>query len=89
MQVMYPRGVRTTVAIDDRLLGAAKQRARETGQTLGQVVEEALRLSLVAKTATTPPVLPVFTRGTGLRAGIDPASNRSLFDALDDAGDLR
>lgn len=86
---MYPDAMRTTVAIDDRLLGAAKQRARETGQTLGQVVEEALRLSLAAKTAAAAPALPVFTRGTGLRTGIDPASNRSLFDALDDAGDVR
>lgn len=76
------------MSIDDRLLAAAKARARETGQTLGEVVEESLRLSLATAPARPPVDLPVFTRGTGLRVGIDPASNRALYDALDDAGDL-
>lgn len=80
--------MRTTVSIDDRLLAAAKARAQRTGQTLGEVVEESLRLNLAATPASSAPALPTFTRGTGLRAGVDPASNRALFDALDDADDL-
>jgi hypothetical protein len=80
--------MRTTVAIDDRLLAAAKATARESGQTLGEFVEESLRLRLAKRSATTGPRIPVFTQGTGLRPGVDASSNRSLFDALDEAGDL-
>ena len=81
--------MRTTLAIDDRLLMAAKARAAASGETLGAYVEESLRLRLTANAVPKQRVdLPVFVRGTGLRPGIDPSSNRSLFDALDDAGDL-
>lgn len=80
--------MRTTISIDDRLLDYAKARAAAAGQTLGAYVEEALRMRLTTVAAPTPaPDLPVFTRGTGFRPGIDPTSNRSLYDALDDAGD--
>lgn len=77
------------MSIDDRLLAAAKASARAAGQTLGEFVEESLRLRLASRPAENAPLLPVFTRGTGLRPGVDATSNRSLYDALDDAGDLR
>lgn len=81
--------MRTTVSIDDALLERAKKRAGERGQTLGQYVESAVRRDLVADdTSPDVPELPVFTRGTGMRAGLDPSSNRALFDALDASGDL-
>jgi hypothetical protein len=81
--------MRTTVAIDDKLLALARHRAAERGQTLGQYVEESLRRNIVLNDAgSAMPVIPVFTRGTGMRLGIDPASNRALFDALDASGDL-
>lgn len=80
--------MRTTVSIDERLLAAAKDAARGAGQTLGEFVEESLRLKLASKQGGIAPTLPTFTRGTGLRPGVDPSSNRSLYDALDDAGDL-
>lgn len=76
------------MTIDDRLLAAAKASARQAGQTLGEYVEESLRLRLAAKQSTARPRLPVFDQGTGLRPGVDASSNRSLYDALDDAGDL-
>lgn len=77
--------MRTTVSISDELLRAAKTRARETGKTLGQVVEAALRREL----AETPrhgdrPTVPVFRGGTGPRLGIDLSSNAALHEALDD-----
>ena len=80
--------MRTTLAIDDALLQRAKRRAAERGQTLGQYVEDAVRRDLVsaAPQAVAPP-LPVFTRGTGLRSGLNPSSNRALYDALDASGD--
>lgn len=81
--------MRTTLSIDDRLLEAAKARARETGQTLGMLVEESLRLHLAARPSRPGPAVPVFTRGTGFAPGVDGSSNRALFDALDDAGDTQ
>ena len=47
----YLDAMRTTLAIDDRLLAAAKRRARQHGMTLGQLVEEALQAELAASPA--------------------------------------
>jgi hypothetical protein len=76
--------MRTTIAIDDNLLAQAKRRARLLGLTLGQLVEEALRLELSRSLSPgeRPPV-PVFRGGSGLRPGLDGASNRSLLEELD------
>jgi hypothetical protein len=83
------RIIRTTVSISDELLLAAKRRARERGQTLGDVVDAALRRELAQpdRHRVAPPV-PVFHGGTGPRTGIDLTSNRALHEALDDAIDL-
>ena len=81
--------MRTTLSIEKALLERAKKRAAQRGQTLGQYVEDAVRRDLVAPESTTvTPSLPVFTRGTGMRPGLDPSSNRALYDALDASGDL-
>lgn len=77
--------MRTTVAIDDRLLQAARDAARRRGTTLGHLVEDALRRELASVEAARPaPPVPVFTRGTGLRPGVDASSTRGLLAALDD-----
>ena len=77
--------MRTTVSISDELLEAARRRARETGQTLGSVVEAALRreLSINAPSGARSPV-PVFRGGTGPRPGLDLTSNAALHEALDE-----
>lgn len=81
--------MRTTLAIADELLEIAKQRARERGQTLGGLVESALRreLSLGADPPAGPPI-PVFRQGTGPRPGVDLSSNRALHELLDETLDL-
>jgi hypothetical protein len=81
--------MRTTVSISDELLTAAKRRAQERGQTLGQVIDAALRreLSQPDLPAERPPV-PVFRGGTGPRPGIDLTSNRALHEALDEGLEL-
>jgi Arc/MetJ family transcription regulator len=76
--------MRTTVSIDDELLAAAKQRASERGTTLGRVVDDALRRELAAPAVRDTVELPVFRGGTGLRPGVDPASNRALYELLDE-----
>ena len=81
--------MRTTVSISDQVLIAAKRRARERGQTLGQFVDAALQRELNEDPASaeSSPV-PVFRGGTGPRPGIDLRSNRALLEALDEDVDL-
>lgn len=77
--------MRTTLAIEDSLLKIAKRRARVKGLTLGQYVEEALRRDLARDQTTAPrPPVPVMRGGSGMRPGIDPTSNRSMQEALDE-----
>lgn len=78
--------MRTTVSIEDRLLAAAKQRARALDLTLGQLVEAALQRELARNESehAGPPV-PIFREGRGPRPGVDVTSNRALQEALDDA----
>ncbi|MGL5816712.1 MAG: type II toxin-antitoxin system VapB family antitoxin [Phycicoccus sp.] len=82
--------MRTTVSIDDELLGAAKRRAAARGESLGSVVEDALRRLLVSadSSAPVPPELPVFRGGTGPQPGVDLTSTRALHEVLDDGAPL-
>lgn len=82
--------MRTTVNITDELLVAARRRARESGRTLGAVIDAALRRDLAAtqKSTARPPEVPIFRGGTGPRAGVDLSSNRALHEALDESLDL-
>ena len=80
--------MRTTVAVDDNLLVAAKRRARQRGKTLGQVVEDALRRELAEPAEVEPLEVPVFRGGEGPRPGIDLTSNRALRNALDEGVEL-
>lgn len=75
--------MRTTVALNDHLLEAAKRRARERGQTLGQVVETALRRELAEPAVSEPVEVPVFRGGNGSLPGVDLRSNRALLELLD------
>jgi len=81
--------MRTTVSISDELLSAAKQRARARGQSLGEVIDAALRRELADPDPRGErPSVPVFRGGTGPRPGIDLTSNRALQEALDDVLEL-
>jgi Arc/MetJ family transcription regulator len=75
--------MRTTIAVDDHLLASAKRRARKRGQTLGQVVEDALRRELAEPVAGEATEVPVFRGGGGPLPGVDLASNRALRETLD------
>jgi len=81
--------MRTTVSISDELLVGAKRLAAERGQTLGQVIDDALRreLAVPAQRGPRPPV-PVFDGGSGPVPGIDLTSNAALHEALDEGVDL-
>lgn len=78
--------MRTTVSIADELLAAAKARAQRSGQSLGSLIEAALRRELAAHPAPNElPEVPVFRGGTGPRPGLDLNSSRALAEALDDS----
>jgi hypothetical protein len=64
---------------------AAKRRAVETGRTLTEVIEEALRLALgrrPAATAAPPAALPTFGSG-GVLPGVDLDDTAALLDLMD------
>jgi Arc/MetJ family transcription regulator len=75
--------MRTTISVDDHLLASARRRARQRGQSLGEVVEDALRRELAAPAQAHAPNVPVFRGGGGPVPGIDLTSNRALREALD------
>lgn len=77
--------MRTTVSISDELLAAAKRRATERGQSLGSLIEDALRRELATiHDRGSRPKVPVFSGGTGPRPGLDLTSNRALHETLDE-----
>lgn len=79
--------MKTTLDIDDRLLAEAKAQAAREQKSLTRLIEEGLTLRLRDKPPKAGKVkidLPVFKGGGGLAPGIDPSSNKSLYDALDD-----
>lgn len=77
--------MRTTLAIDDAVLAAAKERAAALGLTLGELAERTLQHELArGPEDVTPPPLPVSRQVGGPRAGIDLTSNRALCEALDE-----
>jgi len=77
--------MRTTVTIDDVLLTEARQLAARSRRSLGDVVDDALRVLLTARRdAEAAPELdlPVFG-GSGLRPGVDLEDKDGLSLQLD------
>jgi len=80
--------MRTTVNIDDALLAKARVLAAETGRSLGDVVDDALRSLLAMRErqpARQPVVLPTYG-GSGLRPGVDLEDKNALEEVMDDRG---
>lgn len=79
--------MKTTLDIDDDLLIKAKALSAREKKSLTMLIEEGLRLRLRrrARASGKPPVrLPVYRGKGGLARGIDPTSNRSMFEAAGD-----
>lgn len=86
---MASSSMRTTVRLPDDLMKAVKRHAVETGRTLTDVIEEALRAELARR--DTPrvreaPPLPTYGSG-GLRPGVDLDDTSGLLDLLERSGD--
>jgi hypothetical protein len=78
--------MKTTLDIDDELVKRAKIQGARESKSLTAFIEEGLRLRLrrQASVRRAPVDLPVFRGGQGFAAGIDPSSNRSIYDAADE-----
>lgn len=78
--------MKTTLNIQDNLLATAKAAAAIQRTTLTRLIEEGLSLRLAANDKKHVPSriqLPVMLGKGGMRSGIDPTSNRSMLDAMD------
>ena len=74
--------MRTTVRLPDTLMRAAKRRAQETGRTLTQLLEDALRAELQSPRARcVAEPLPTY-RGKGLQPGVDLTDASALDDLM-------
>jgi hypothetical protein len=79
--------MRTTLALDDRLLRAAKKRAAEQGTTLTHVIEEALRHHLTAAVRPAKPFrLRLLTKRGRLVPGVNLADRDALYERMEGRG---
>ena len=70
----------------DELMKAAKRRAVETGRTLTQVIEDALRAALARagpEAIEEPAQLPAYGRG-GVLPGVDLEDTAALLDWMEE-----
>jgi hypothetical protein len=81
--------MRTTIRIDDEMLGQVKQLAAQNGQTLTATIEDALRQMLARRqeAAERPPVELVTVPGSGPQPGVDLDDSASLLDLMGDSND--
>ena len=78
--------MKTTLDLNDALVAEAKALAAQRRTTLTRLIEEGLQLRLgaqlpVAKAARRR--VPVFKGRGGLLPGVDPLSNKSMFEAAE------
>ena len=76
--------MKTTLNLDDRLMRDLKSRAAQTGRTMTEMVEEAVR-DLLAREAETPSLEGfrwVTVKGCG-RPRVDIADRDALYDFLE------
>jgi hypothetical protein len=79
--------MRTTVNIDERLLAEAKNAAARTNRTLGEVIDDALRVLFIerqqAERTVAKITLPV-DGGSGLRPGVNLEDKEQMAELLGD-----
>jgi len=80
------RHMRTTVRLDDALLGQAKREAGRRRVTLTALIEQGLRLVLAqsrTKSARKRAALPVSRARGGVLPGVDLNDSSALLDVMD------
>ena len=83
--------MKVTIEIDESLLEEVQALAIRQGMDRSALVESALRERLALRTAMTTrapgrgtPPLPICSGKGGMYPWIDPSSNESMLDAMDD-----
>jgi len=76
--------MRTTLRLPPGLMAQVKKLARETGRSMTQVVEDALRVAVArAGGARARRVTIVTVNGDGLQPGVDLDNSAALLDLMD------
>jgi hypothetical protein len=77
--------MRTTMNVDDQLLIQAKAQAATLGVTLAQLIEDALRASLMRREHVEHHgrVRMITMQGMGTRPGIDLDNSHSLLESME------
>ena len=76
--------MRTTLNLDDEVTRAVKRAAAETGRTMTEVIEDALRDALMRDATKREPFkLRLPTAEGGLRPGVDLNDRDSLYDVME------
>lgn len=79
-----------TISLDENLVKQARIKAIQEGTSLSAKVRELLSMYVRQDMPAAPvaiPKLPTSKAGGGLQPGIDPSSNRSLYEAMDPVTD--
>lgn len=79
--------MRTTLQLDDALISEAKMLAARTGRTLSQVIEDALRQTLIPRSREPRQAPPLPTSPGVPRAGVELDDNAGLRDLMDTGSD--
>jgi Arc/MetJ family transcription regulator len=76
--------VRTTITIDENLLAQVRQRAAETGRTVSQAIEDAVRESLLRLPRPSQSRVELLTwHGGRPLLGVNLDDNASMQDLMD------
>ena len=76
--------MRTTVRLPPGLMAQVKRLARDTGRSMTQVIEDALRVAVARTGPSRPKTVTIVTvSGDGLRPGIDLDDTSALLDRMD------
>ena len=76
--------MRTTLNLDDEVTRAVKRRAAETGRTMTEVIESALRDALMRPGRPAKPFkLRLPTVAGGLRPGVDLSDRDALYELME------
>ncbi len=77
--------MRTTIRIDDALYRRAKAKSAESGRTVSELIEDAVRAALDKKRQTKSSIAPLPVHGgSGVLPGVDLADSSALRERMDD-----
>jgi hypothetical protein len=76
--------MRTTVRLPPALMAQVKRLARETGRSMTQVIEDALRVAVARRAPAKARTVTIVTfNGDGLQPGVDLDDSAALLDRMD------